>query len=204
MTDLKLPVSPRNGVLLSKRNGAKSRGGDVAIQGDSDASWLPSGFSWSRTNRRCRPSWLFVKSPLCNADLGRSISNPSRSRSSAELCVLSCAFSGVIWTGGSSFGDSGEVRRAVGLSCRWSIDSRWRFGAHVGLSPFFSLSMSSARQEIAASSSILGVDGRVGLSGTGPSQSSVGKLSSERRLKIGGGGSMGEIRAETDRPERRT
>lgn len=131
MTDLKLPVSPKNGVLLSKRNGAKSRGGDVAIQGDSDASWLRSRFSWSRINRRCCPSWLFVKSPLCNADLGRSISNPSRSRSSAELCVPLCAFSGVIWTGGSRFGDSGEVRRSVGLSCRWRMDSSYNGGEDV-------------------------------------------------------------------------
>jgi hypothetical protein len=57
----------------------------------------------------------------------------------------------------------------------------WRLGIHVGLSPLFKRSMSSARSETACETDSLGVRGLGGLSGTGPSHSSVRMLSSESR-----------------------
>jgi len=59
----------------------------------------------------------------------------------------------------------------------------WRLGTQVGLSPLLSRSISSARSEHVVAVTCSGVLGLDGLSGTGPSQSSVRMLSSESFLE---------------------
>lgn len=69
----------------------------------------------------------------------------------------------------------------------YKIESQrtWRFGIHIGGDcALLSLSIKEARSDIASSthSTLSGVLDRGGLSGIGPSHSSVRMLSSERRL----------------------
>lgn len=83
----------------------KSLGGDVANQGllvcllGSDSTFL-NDLSTGASSR--------VKSPLCRADLGRSMLSPSRNlESTGEILSF---FSGVIWAGGSRFEHADEGR----------------------------------------------------------------------------------------------
>lgn len=75
-----------------------------------------------------------------------------------------------------------EICAMLGLTCR--------LGTQVGLSPRFNLSISSALSDILFSSSPFVVDECIGLSGTGPSQSSVRRLSSDKRRLLEGAGSI--------------
>jgi hypothetical protein len=119
------------GFLLSKPS-AKSRGGEVASH-----EWLldRSRFVASRdvgslAGRVARLDSSRRKSPLWRADLGLSISNPSRSLSSASFSTVSgIRFSGVIVTGGRSVAEPDD--RGLGLlvgergSVCWKRDSSY-------------------------------------------------------------------------------
>lgn len=93
-------------------NGVKPLGGDVGNQvcsGVTRFSLLSLPESLSCPLSDAEPS--LVKSPLCKADLGRSIPSPSCNLSSTDSGSL--FFSGVIGAGGRRLGDSGDA-------CVWS------------------------------------------------------------------------------------
>lgn len=74
---------------------------------------------------------------------------------------------------------------------RKQLEPTCLLGTQVGLSPRFSLSISSALSDILVSSSLFGIAGRVsGLSGIGPSHSSSRRLSSEKRRLLDPAGSI--------------
>lgn len=83
-----------------------------------------------------------------------------------------------------------------------------RLGIQVGLPPRFSLSIRVERSSAADSSRDIGGDDCLGLSGIGPSHSSGGRLSSDRRLcpsglvsagGCGGGGGSGRLTRRSSR-----
>lgn len=108
-------------------NGVKPLGGDVGNQVCSAGTRssplsLPESLSCPLSD--AEPS--LVKSPLCKADLGRSILSPSRNLSSTGSDDL--FFSGVIGAGGRRLGDSGDTwvwsSWPLDLLC-WRIVSSW-------------------------------------------------------------------------------
>lgn len=84
-----------------------------------------------------------------------------------------------LWKRDSSYrSGQWQLPLATGPAVIYISRRTWRLGIHVGLSPLFRRSISSARSETAFDKSCSGVWG-FGLSGIGPSQSSVRMLSSE-------------------------
>ncbi len=93
-----------NGVSRPKANGVKCRGGDVAIQASLSGPKGPSSRAL-RASVGLKSSGdesLWVKSPLCRADRGRSMSSPSLSLSAASASFpRPSLFSGVMSAAGS-------------------------------------------------------------------------------------------------------